>query len=47
MSKYYCCEDISLIENYDKAVADKTVHGYIFSYEPPKLRSIADISPLF
>lgn len=25
----------------------KTVHGYIFSYEPPKLRSIADISPLF
>lgn len=20
----YCCEDISLIENYDKAVADKT-----------------------
>lgn len=25
----------------------KTVHGYIFSYEQPKLRSIADISHLF
>ena len=23
-AKRYCCEDISLIENYDKAVADKT-----------------------
>ena len=23
-AKKYCCEDISLIENYDKAVADKT-----------------------
>ena len=22
--KRYCCEDISLIENYDKAVADNT-----------------------
>ena len=23
-AKKYCCEDISNIENYDKAVADKT-----------------------
>ena len=23
-AKKYCCEDISLIENYDKAIADKT-----------------------
>lgn len=23
-SKKYCCEDISLIENYDKAITDKT-----------------------
>ena len=23
-AKQYCCEDITLIENYDKAIADET-----------------------